>query len=200
MWFIKVPVLAISEILDISSKTVSKYLKNALEFIEERYLNKLKTIGGPVIIVEIDETKFGRRKYYRGHRVDGIWVLGMVERTPKRRIVFIPVPDRKSDTLLKIIKKYVHPESLIYTDCWKGYICLKNEFASHKTVNHSIAFVDFINNVHTNTIEGNWAGIKQNLPVQYRTKDRIMIYLMRYMLKRISNDDCFKEFIKFLFS
>ena len=35
-------------------------------------------IGEDGIIVEIDESKFGKRKYNRGHRVDGCWVLGGV--------------------------------------------------------------------------------------------------------------------------
>ena len=35
-------------------------------------------IGGIVIVVEIDESKFGKRKYHRGHKVDGVWVVGMV--------------------------------------------------------------------------------------------------------------------------
>jgi hypothetical protein len=36
-------------------------------------------IGGPGIIIEVDESKFGRRKYNRGHRVEGVWVMGGVE-------------------------------------------------------------------------------------------------------------------------
>jgi hypothetical protein len=32
-------------------------------------------IGGPQKTVEIDESKFGRRKYHRGHPVKGQWVL-----------------------------------------------------------------------------------------------------------------------------
>ncbi|KCZ80204.1 hypothetical protein H312_02384, partial [Anncaliia algerae PRA339] len=142
--------------------------------------------------------KFGRRKYYRGHKVEGVWVLGMVERTLRRRIILISLENRKSQTLINIIKKYVHPESFIYTDCWKGYSDIKKEFASHKTINHSVTFVDFINNVHTNTIEGNWAGIKQSLPVQYRTKDRILKYLIRFILKKEHNDNILKEVIKLL--
>src|SRR5947207_2250924 len=31
-------------------------------------------IGGEGVIVEIDEIKMGKRKYNRGHRVEGVWV------------------------------------------------------------------------------------------------------------------------------
>ena len=37
-------------------------------------------IGGPMVEVEIDESKFGRRKYHRGRMVDGHWVFGGTER------------------------------------------------------------------------------------------------------------------------
>ena len=33
-------------------------------------------IGGVGKVMEIDESKFGKRKYHRGKRVDGIWVFG----------------------------------------------------------------------------------------------------------------------------
>ena len=41
-------------------------------------------IGGPGKTVEIDESKFGKRKYHRGRRVDGVWVFGGIERESKR--------------------------------------------------------------------------------------------------------------------
>jgi hypothetical protein len=36
-------------------------------------------IGGPNKTVEIYESKFGQRKYHRGHPVKGQWVFGGVE-------------------------------------------------------------------------------------------------------------------------
>ena len=35
-------------------------------------------IGGPGKIVEIDESKIGKRKFNRGHFVEGQWVFGRV--------------------------------------------------------------------------------------------------------------------------
>ncbi len=198
-WFSKVPNSSIAELLGIDPQCVTSYLKKASKMVETKYYNSLQMIGGPGIVVEVDESKFGKRKYHRGHRVDGCWVLGMVERTNERRLVCVVVPNRTSQELILTMKKYIHPESIIYSDCWRGYSLVNTHFSDHLTVNHSVSFVDFISGVHTNTIEGNWVGLKQGVPVQNRTKNRIVLYLLRYMFKRNSIDDPFEYFIKFLF-
>ena len=41
-------------------------------------------IGGPGIVVGVDESKFGKRKYHRGRKVDGCWVFGGIERVGKK--------------------------------------------------------------------------------------------------------------------
>ncbi|KAF8771221.1 Protein GVQW3 like protein [Argiope bruennichi] len=61
-------------------------------------------IGGVGVIVEIDESKFGKRKYNRGKRVEGKWVFGGIERGSKR-CFFQVVEDRTEDTLIEITKK-----------------------------------------------------------------------------------------------
>ena len=50
-------------------------------------------IGGGSKTVEIDESKFGRRKFYRGHKVDGCWVFGGIERESEK--VFMEVVEKR---------------------------------------------------------------------------------------------------------
>ena len=64
---------------DVSRQTIRKILKSTGKLLPQNV-----SIGGPGIIVEIDESKFGKRMYYRGHRVNGAWVLVMFERIPAR--------------------------------------------------------------------------------------------------------------------
>lgn len=63
--------------------------------------------NGNRIIVEIDESKFGKRKSGKGHKVDGVWVVGGVERTKDRKCFFVTVPNRNGNTLKLIIDFFV---------------------------------------------------------------------------------------------
>ncbi|KAK9681191.1 hypothetical protein QE152_g38501 [Popillia japonica] len=36
-------------------------------------------LGGLGIVVEIDDSKFGHRKYHKGHRIEGKWVFGIYD-------------------------------------------------------------------------------------------------------------------------
>ena len=116
-------------------------------------------IGGPNKTVEIYESKFGRRKYHRGHPVKGQWVFGGVERGSGRTI-FVPVPDRTTDTLTAILHAWIEPGTKVVSDCWGAYRDLGSEGFTHRTVNHSIHFVDPDTGDHTNTIEFTWRRVK----------------------------------------
>ena len=56
-------------------------------------------IGGPNKTVDIDKSKFGKRKYSRGRPVKGQWVFGGVERESGKTFL-VPIPDRTADTLM----------------------------------------------------------------------------------------------------
>ena len=199
MWCAKVELSSISELLEVSRQCVSRVIKNMKAKLIKSYYANIPKIGGPGVIVEIDESKFGKVKYHRGHRVEGVWVFGMVERIPLRRIIFVPVENRKKSTLEELLVNYVHPDSIIYSDCWRSYNELSELFLAHYTVNHSENFVDPLNNTHTNTIEGNWAGVKQQTSIPYRVKGLVELHLIRYVLKRnYEKGSAFKMFLKYL--
>ncbi len=52
----------------------------SIETCAQWFLDHPVQIGGVGKVVEIDESKFGRRKYNRGRYRDGHWVFGGVER------------------------------------------------------------------------------------------------------------------------
>ncbi|KAG0436766.1 hypothetical protein DMUE_4066 [Dictyocoela muelleri] len=137
------------------------------ENVKARFFESLEPIGGEVVIVEIDESKFGKRKYHEGHRVEGVWVLGKVERFGDRRIILVNIENRNSETLTELIGKYIKPWSIIYSDCLRGYANI-SKFFTHLTVNHSLRFINKKNNVHTNTIEGNWSSLKKYITPNFR--------------------------------
>ena len=71
-----------------SDKTVSKWSHFLRQSCLSRLLDTSEAIGGPEIKVEIDESKFGRRKYYRGHKVEGQWIFGGRETLDKKKFLW----------------------------------------------------------------------------------------------------------------
>ena len=70
-------------------------------------MQESKQIGGLGIHVEIDESKFGKRKYYRGKRVKGQWVFGGRETNDKSKVFMALIKKRNAKTLLPIIEKFI---------------------------------------------------------------------------------------------
>ena len=104
-------------------------------------------------IVEIDESKFGRRrKGNKGNnRVKRKWIVGLVQRDT-RKTAFLIVVKRDASTLLPFIRKRVKSGTTIYTDEWRAYGNLKNEY-KHAVVCHEKEYIT-ADGTHTNTIEG----------------------------------------------
>ena len=63
-----------------SKHTVVDWFNFAREVCATILFQTNEVLGGEGKVVEIDESKFGKRKYNRGRRVDGCWVFGGVER------------------------------------------------------------------------------------------------------------------------
>ena len=155
-------------------------------------------LGGDGCIVEIDESKFGKRKYHRGKHVEGQWVFGGYERG-SGRVFMVPVEDRGRDTLLPIIKEWIKPGTTIISDCWKSYDCLGLEGFEHLRVNHSLHFKDPETGAHSNSIEGSWRAAKAITTSSGKRKSHIPGNLARYMFNKrclANNLDRTEEFFR----
>ncbi|KII71684.1 hypothetical protein RF11_11486 [Thelohanellus kitauei] len=94
LFLIGTPAVEIIEVTALSSPTVTEWTL----FIRQLFAYNIDfsdaVIWGNVIVVEVDETKLGKRKYYKGHRVEGVWVIAGIERTEEKECFVVEVENR----------------------------------------------------------------------------------------------------------
>lgn len=112
----KFPVMRLQ--LRVTDKTLTDWSSFCREVTYDMMVINKTKLGGYGHIVEIDESKFGRRKHHRGHRVEGQWVFGGYERETGKCFM-VPVENRNATTLLAVIKDWIKPGTTIISDCWK---------------------------------------------------------------------------------
>jgi transposase-like protein len=199
LWLDGVKIVTIQKHLRISSNKTIVYWGSFLrEVLYDSIFDNKTPIGGPGTIVEIDESKFGKRKYNRGRRVDGQWIFGGVERGTGNCFL-VPVEDRKATTLIPIIQEWIQPGSLIISDEWRAYNSLGQLGYEHQTVNHSVTYVNPVNGAHTNSIESIWHAAKISFSTSGRRHDFYPGYLAKFMFIRscrAKNLDPFLELMK----
>jgi transposase-like protein len=153
-------------------------------------------IGDPNETVEIEQSKFGERKYGRSHPVKGQWMFGGVERK-NRRTFLVPNADRTSNTFIAVIDAWIEPSTTIISDCQGAYRHLNKHGYTHHTVNHSIEFVHQRTGAHTNTIESTWRHVKAYLN-PYNRKGDYIYHLAHYMFMARYRAEKVDPFTKFL--
>ena len=197
-WAHKYPQDIVIHELHISHTTIVdfyNFCREVCSVVLERYS---EPIGGPGKIVEIDESKFGKRKYNRGRRVDGCWVFGGIERDSEPpKCFFATVNDRSAQTLIPLIKRWILPGTTIVSDCWKSYSTLSAEGYIHETVNHSIQFRSDTG-AHTNHIESRWNALKRSLPRFGTNKELYQSYFAEYCIRRRFLDTAQDKFLESL--
>lgn len=112
-WVNEMSVKATHRLTGISHAVISNWFTNLRLLVGCIISCSNYQIGGEGQEVQIDESKFGKRKVTRsgrGHRVDGVWVFGGVQKEGNiyyrnNKYFAICVPDRSAATLLPIIKK-----------------------------------------------------------------------------------------------
>ncbi|KAI8440704.1 hypothetical protein MSG28_009054 [Choristoneura fumiferana] len=92
----------------VSPRTVADWFSYCRETIAIYQLQNQRAqgkIGGPNKVVQIDESKFGKRKYNRGRHIEGHWVIGMIEDgSDDLQLEVCPDNERSADILVPLIK------------------------------------------------------------------------------------------------
>ena len=112
------------------------------------------------------------------------------------------VDKRDSKTLLPIIEEVVSPGSIIHSDQWRSYRKIYKELGfTHKTVNHSLWFVDKKTGVHTQTIESYWNRQKRFIKSMIGCRrDHLEKYLLEFMFRERHLDNIFFDFCNLIVS
>jgi len=93
MWSRGYKLIDISHEIGIGHSACVDWASYCREICLNAYIQHPRQIGGPNKTVEIDESKFGKRKFYRGHHVEGCWVFGGIERESGK--VFMEIVEKR---------------------------------------------------------------------------------------------------------
>ena len=148
-----------AELAGVNKTTAAYYFHRLRELIAFHTDHEADDVFGGE--VEVDESYFGgTRKGKRGRGAAGkVPVFGLLKRGG--RVYAKIIPDASSATLLPIIERKVIPDSIVYSDCWRGYNVLDVSGFKHYRINHSKLFADKKN--HINGIENFWNQAKRHL-------------------------------------
>jgi transposase len=155
------------------NKSTASYYFHRLRLLIHEHSDVAGFLEGEV---EVDESYFGgTRKGKRGRGAAGkVPVFGLLKRNGK--VFAVVIPDAKAKTLLPIIREKVKPDSIVYTDGFKGYNSLDVSEFKHYRINHSELFADKQN--HINGIENFWNQAKRHLrKFNGIPKDHFHLYL-----------------------
>ena len=155
-----------SKILSNNRKTINRYFNLFREAIYVHQTNEFKKFVGEI---EFDESYFGakrkrgfRGKLKRGRGTQKRPVFGILKRNG--HVYTEIIPDCKKKTLQSIIRGKVSPESIIYSDGWRGYDGLVDVgYDKHFRVNHGDNEFSKGEGIHINGIENFWSFTKRRL-------------------------------------
>lgn len=148
-----------ASLVGVNFKTAAYYFQRLRELIAFHIEQEAHEVFGGEI--EVDESYFGgARKGNRGRGAAGkVPVFGLLKRGG--RVYTKIIPDASSTTILPIIERKVIPDSIVYSDCWRGYNALDVSDFKHYRINHSELFADQKN--HINGIENFWNQAKRHM-------------------------------------
>jgi hypothetical protein len=187
-WSRNVSVKEVAHEYNITKKSVIDWFRFIRDVCIEKMilLNLGAKIGGPNLVVEVDETCVSRRKNNVGRVTPTVWMIGGITRSERFEMFLEIVENRSASVLEDVICRNVEIGTTIITDKWRGYLNLNNCGYIHKTINHSRNFVDPDDpEVHTQRIESRWNAFKRFLRTKGTNKKQNNgEYMIEYMYRK----------------
>ena len=161
----------------------------------EYFMQNPMMIGGPGVVVQIDESMFVRRKHNVGRPVGVQWVFGGIDCNTKEGFL-VSVPRRDAATLIPILTRYVRRGTTVVSDLWRAYNMVGANGYNHLTVNHSLHFVDPVTGAHTNEVENMWMLAKRRNKECGTARTLIDTYLIEFMWRLKFGHDPFENILR----
>ena len=148
-----------ADLVGVHRNTAAYYFLRLREIIALQCEREAEEVFGGEI--EVDESYFGgTRKGKRGRGAAGkVPVFGLLKRGG--RVYTKIITDASGSTLLPIMERKIVPDSIVYSDSWRGYNVLDVSAFKHYRINHSKLFADKKN--HINGIENFWNQAKRHM-------------------------------------
>ncbi|XP_048246146.1 uncharacterized protein LOC125377279 [Haliotis rufescens] len=181
------------KMLSVCENTVYSWYNLYRDLMSRSLLDDPVVLGGVGHVVEMDESKWGRKRKYNMGSSQGIrnfWIFGLIDRQSKKVLLF-NVHDRTTDTLLPIIIAHVEVGTQIITDEFKSYICLQKAGYAHDTVKHKDGYVNPKTGAHTNSIEGFWGNAKAKFKSMHGVpREQLAAHLDEIMFRWNNKNEC----------
>jgi len=203
LWAKEVPIHEAVEFVGIGRKAAGEMYSRLRDTVVLRTSEEPVRLGGYGIICQIDESLFSHKQKNHVGRVpqEPVWVFGIVDTSQRPCTGYMRVVENRSEaTLLPIINEVCRPGTVIHSDKWAAYRNITRELGlEHRTVNHSLNFVNPEDGTHTQAIESYWA--KQKLRIKSMKgiqREKLPEYLIEFMWRDKVGGNAFDELINIL--
>ena len=119
-WAGKMPMKTATFVSGVRETSVLQWYQFLREKCSESLINCPNYVfGGPGVVVQIDESLVAKRKYHVGQQQ---WVFGLYDTSTKLGHIDL-VDDRRAETLIPLIQKYILPGAYLQTvHCLNDYM------------------------------------------------------------------------------
>lgn len=169
-------VLSASRIAGLSGRSVLDWFLSCRE-ICSALIKKRGKIGGPGVVVEMDDSHLRSVKYEIGKLVADVWVWGAVVCGNERGQLVLHVHEKRDLTTLQcLIEEYIEDGSVICSDKWDSYDDEDLDLQTFATV-HNYQF----RNKAIGAMEQHWKEIKTVVGRGKRRLGRLQSHLDEYV-------------------